>query len=583
MARAVGRALSRMGVSRVAPVSGSWWLTEAPSSLATHRPSASAARATGLAATPTGWPTLPAAASRRTIVLSVALATHNPSPAATMAVGPLPTSMVWTTRPVGMLIRDTVRSPLLATQTESAVEVMPYGRPPDVDDPDPHRALGEVSTWETVSAPVLVTRTEPPPTAMPPGRVPTQILADDLSRAPGSMMPIESSPHAREGGSHREGFAMSKPACREERPPVRRPSRPSARGRRCQMGRDRGTPDGRRTSFGGHRPGPPVVDELGDCPTRSTASTRHSPGTPFNSRTPRSSKVRLEPVVRSRTVDDTSTSPGCRGGHDARGDDDGQAGHLFCPKLRPRRRGRRATGGQAEAGDPAFDLGEREGDRGGGRVGRSRRSRRRRCGSLARRRGVGPFGRPRDGVPAVRASRDRPFGGVLRRADHVGHDDGGEEALGSPSSVGHFAECDDLERRYKRSDGLLRLNAPTSGRTGSGRPGGTGSCRRARTRRRRPCCREAPAGRGRPPGGQGGPLGEGGSGIRHLELQRMVEHAVEVRIAVVVERARVAPQEAQEVGRREVVRTHPLSMICVRFTSHHVVPSGKSKVFLGRA
>ena len=179
MARAVGRALSRMGASRVAPVSGSWWLTEAPSSLATHRPSASAARATGLAATPTGWPTLPAAASRRTIVLSVALATHSPSPAATMAVGPLPTSMVWTTRPVGMLIRDTVRSPLLATQTESAVEVMPFGARPT----SMMRTAAERwarSIWETVSAPVLVTQAEPAADgdAARPGA--DRDLADDL-------------------------------------------------------------------------------------------------------------------------------------------------------------------------------------------------------------------------------------------------------------------------------------------------------------------------------------------------------------------------------------------------------------------
>jgi hypothetical protein len=42
---------------------------------------------------------------------------------------------------------------------------------------------------------------------------------------------------------------------------------------------------------------------------RVTANSRHSPGTPFRSRIPRSSNSISEPATRSLTVDDTRTSP----------------------------------------------------------------------------------------------------------------------------------------------------------------------------------------------------------------------------------------------------------------------------------
>ena len=200
----------------------------------------------------------------------------------------------------------------------------------------------------------------------------------------GSMMPIESSATlARAAGCH--GLARS-------RPPVARISAsPSAvattsRGRRCQIGRAGPAEPPRRVARWPRRPA--GVDDLrrrpADCVDVPLAG--HALQLPDAA----VSNVRPEPVVRSRTVDDTRTSPAAGGGHDARGDDDGEAGHLARPSARPRRRGRRPGCRRRARRRPARSRARRRPRRPVRR--RSRRSRHRRCRSRARRSAAEPPG-----------------------------------------------------------------------------------------------------------------------------------------------------------------------------------------------
>ncbi len=248
-----------------------------------------------------GAAALPVAASILLKVPSPAFVTQTASAPKAMAVGYVPTSISSTGRFVVALMRVTLRPPLFATQTDPWPVVMPAGVLPTSMVWTTARVDGSI--LETVLDSAFVTHTAPSPTAMPAG-CPSTLVAATISLRPGSMTPIEfsatpASAFGRQGLQTRAAPATTTAV---------RPMAVAAvrRGWRSQNGRAsaRRTAAARRAA----RSAVVGVSAAADCPRRVTTYRRQVPGTPFSSRSPRSSNCSPEPAARSRTVLDASSS-----------------------------------------------------------------------------------------------------------------------------------------------------------------------------------------------------------------------------------------------------------------------------------